>query len=421
MTNINKTDLLEILTSFSAVSCGNNEIFETGESFCNRVERLHEKNKSPKGLGGFFKKEERASFNDYVQDQSPDTVDFVHENIIRNKSRIMGVLFKSIAIIDDGFINISYINSNYPIENNGLLSPILDFLTLEQTGETRYSFPRERLTSYELARFFRYAVLNVQPGHGEFVDYFKNLITDFHEKKRISVLDARRSKTIDEIEKDQDGAILIESVNGLDELLRKFQADIIKIDRNYVQNFVKTSQFLKIKRDNMIRVYGFLRSTNDISDLNGASDLLKEEKYKYDLILLHSMTMLSSLVDDDMITFYESYELFDKFGIFNSQWQNETSQKLQGIDDSINSVGNMLGSILIDILRQTQKMEASIVGAINNLTYVTSNGFANLDASLSKKLASIDSRLRTGNLVASINAYQIYKISKVIPPQINNS
>jgi hypothetical protein len=118
--------------------------------------------------------------------------------------------------------------------------------------------------------------------------------------------------------------------------------------------------------------------------------------------------MLSSLVDEDMITFYEAYELFDKFGIFNSQWENETSKKLDGLQE----IGNRLGMILIEILHQTQKMEASIVGAINNLTYVTESNFIKLNTSLTNKLTLIDSRLRTSNLISAIQVYQTYKLSK---------
>jgi hypothetical protein len=36
-----------------------------------------------------------------------------------------------------------------------------------------------------------------------------------------------------------------------------------------------------------------------------------------------------------MITFYEIYETFDQLGVFNSNWENEVSNKLSEIGDGI--------------------------------------------------------------------------------------
>ena len=49
--------------------------------------------------------------------------------------------------------------------------------------------------------------------------------------------------------------------------------------------------------------------------------------------------MVISLVESDLITFYEIYECFDRVEIFNSNWENQVSNKL--IDININVQGSI--------------------------------------------------------------------------------
>ena len=42
--------------------------------------------------------------------------------------------------------------------------------------------------------------------------------------------------------------------------------------------------------------------------------------------------MIEALVSEDLITFYEIYEKFDKIGIYKSNWENEVSSNLNSIE-----------------------------------------------------------------------------------------
>jgi hypothetical protein len=70
--------------------------------------------------------------------------------------------------------------------------------------------------------------------------------------------------------------------------------------------------------------------------------------------------MIVSIVEDDLITFYEIYESFDKLNIFNSNWENEVSEQLKNLE-----VG------LSDLMYSINSMERNIVNGINDLSYVT--------------------------------------------------
>ena len=57
-------------------------------------------------------------------------------------------------------------------------------------------------------------------------------------------------------------------------------------------------------------------------------------------------------------------------------------------------------------------MERNIVSGLNTLSYVTQDGFSDLNSSLSRELQSIDSSIQSNNLLNTIQTYQLYKINK---------
>ena len=57
-------------------------------------------------------------------------------------------------------------------------------------------------------------------------------------------------------------------------------------------------------------------------------------------------------------------------------------------------------------------MERNIVSGLNNLSYVTQDGFSDLNNSLTRELESIGSSIETNNLLTGIQTYQMYKINK---------
>ena len=111
--------------------------------------------------------------------------------------------------------------------------------------------------------------------------------------------------------------------------------------------------------------------------------------------------MIISLIENDLITFYEIYETFDRINIFNSNWENEVSQKLTEIDSNLG-----------DLIYSIQDMEMKISKEIKHLTYVTSSSFDNLNRSINTELKSLNSSIKFNNLLEGIQAYQMYKINK---------
>jgi hypothetical protein len=193
--------------------------------------------------------------------------------------------------------------------------------------------------------------------------------------------------------------------DGMDEdlkkMLSKFQKEVVNIDYNHIHNFIKLSNFIKTKKKNIQSIYNNVQNSELTLDRIEFLHILKNQIHSYNLTIFHSLSMVTSLIDGDMITFYEIYESFDKLNVFNSNWENEVLEKLDNIEDGLN-----------DLMQAIYQMEINIVNEISNLSYVTQEGFIQLNNSVSEKLLSIDSSVKFNNLLSSIQTYQMYRLNK---------
>ena len=237
----------------------------------------------------------------------------------------------------------------------------------------------------------------------------KNRIEDINERERLRKERERLRKVksnVNQIYKefDKDGNGIIDVVEGRDDfmiLFKKHQKKIIEVDKQYIQNFVKISNYFNTKRKNIQVVFSFIKKTNNQSELDENVGLLKNQIHTYEVLLFHSLNMITSIVEEDLIIFYEIYESFDKLNIFNSNWENEVSQQLENIGDGLS---NLMYSI--------ESMERNIVNGLEELSYVTQESFSKLNQSVSRELKSIDSSIKFNNLLTVVGTYQTYKINK---------
>lgn len=221
------------------------------------------------------------------------------------------------------------------------------------------------------------------------------------EKERILKLNNLQSSIISQLDKNNDGEIDLIEGESFNKLLNKNQNQIIQVDKNYIQKFVKISMYLKTKKFNIQSIFKSISDTSNDSELNELVNLLKNQIHTYDLLVFHSISMITSLVKSDLITFYEIYECFDQLGVFNSNWENEVSNKLTNIGDGIK-----------DLMYSINEMENNIVNSIDNLTYTTQDSFRELSSSIESELSSINSSIGLNNLLTGIQTYQMYKINQ---------
>jgi len=220
------------------------------------------------------------------------------------------------------------------------------------------------------------------------------------ESNRLQKLSSDKSQVLFALDKNNDGNVdLIE--NDFNKLLNKNQKTILGVDAKYIHQFVKVSNFIKTKKQNTQRIFESIRDTSSQEELEERVSLLKNQIHSYELLVFHSINMIGALVSEDLITFYEIYESFDKLGMFNSNWENEVSEKLTNIGDKLD-----------DLMQSIYNMEQNIVSELSHLSYVTQESFEDLNRSVTGQLKEIESSINTNNLLTGIQAYQLYKINK---------
>ena len=217
------------------------------------------------------------------------------------------------------------------------------------------------------------------------------------EDKRLKELQVSQTNVLSELDKDGNGEVDVVEGNDFNKLLKKHQKSIVEVDRNYVQQFVKVSSYLKTKKGNIQSIFNSIKDTPNQEVLNEYVEILKGEIHTYNLILFNSLNMIVSLVEDDMITFYEIHEMFDTINMFDSKHEKDVSQKLTNIGDGLEN-----------LMYEIRDMGNKISNSIDQLSYVTEES----NRQLTNQLSEIDSTMKVGNLINTINTYQTYKTNK---------
>lgn len=212
---------------------------------------------------------------------------------------------------------------------------------------------------------------------------------------------------INELDVDGNGVIDISENTDFSKLLKTKQKILIEFEKSegksYVQNFIKLSKFLSDKSQNIQSLFVKLKeeeSNIPHSDYLDYVGIIRNQIHTYNLMLISSLNMIVSLVDDDRITFYEIYETFDKLNVFSSNHEKEVSMKLDNIENKLEGV-----------IQSIHEMEINICNELMNLQFVSEDISEGING-LSKGLSEINSQLNTNNILTGIQTYQLYKINK---------
>ncbi len=100
-------------------------------------------------------------------------------------------------------------------------------------------------------------------------------------------------------------------------------------------------------------------------------------------------SMLIFLLNNKQILFYEILEVFDKIGALDSSWQKMISYKMDRIENKL----DLLNGSLLDL---NDKLD----------------GLLDKNEAIINSLDSVDSSIKTNNLLQAITAYQTYRINK---------
>ena len=232
--------------------------------------------------------------------------------------------------------------------------------------------------------------------YGLFIEE-KNNEAEEQEESRIKNLKVAKTNVLSELDKDGNGIVDIAEGEDFNKMLKANQDAIQNIDSKYLQQFVKLSVYLKTKKKNVQGIFDKIKDVQNQTMLNEYVESLKHDIYIHDIVLYNSLNMISCLKSNDMLTFYEIYELFDELNIFDSKYERDVSDKLNSMDLKL--------SILITEMRSVGNRIAS---AIEDLSFELSDHSNKIESHLQE----INSTLSVGNLLTGIQAHQSYKMNK---------
>lgn len=223
--------------------------------------------------------------------------------------------------------------------------------------------------------------------------------------EEISVL---QNKLQSKVDKDANGEVdLIESSVFI-EAVKTHQKEIQAINPDFVKNFVKLENHLKTRRSSIESIFAYAMkfklgnhsndvfeegAKNDLADWNSNKKFLMGEMKAYTAVQYNAIHMVNALLTDDMITFYEIYEAFDKLEIWHSQYEKVSTNQLQSLNDNIRR-----------LIRTTEESTNRIVDGLGDLTYRM--------AEQNDNLKEIHGAVTAGNLLSAINTFQLHRISK---------
>ena len=293
---------------------------------------------------------------------------------------------------------------NFFKERHFLTKEELEFKYLGLSTEEKLSLPPsgEKINFKDLTTL-KYGKKPFNELEQEYIDFFKKFDIQISELLKgvyegVNDFKNEINNVLVDLDKDNNGQLdFIEGGDDYLPLLKKHQSKIIEIDRTYIQQFIKVSNYLTQKKQNLQVIFERLKDSVNQSQLDELGEILKQEIHTYNIILLNSLHMINSLVEDDMITFYDIYEKFDKLNMFTSNWENQVTEKLDEVNLN-----------LVELMKELRDVGDRIVGSIDNLSYITEES----TRQLTSKMEEIDSTLKVGNLINVIQTYQMYKVNK---------
>ena len=227
-------------------------------------------------------------------------------------------------------------------------------------------------------------------------DFQKDII-----EGKLTELNNSKSQVLKELDKDGNGQVDVIEGDDFNLLLKRHQKHITELGRNdnknYIQQFIQLKNYLVDERKNIQHLFNLLNDVQNQELLDDYVNILNNNIHSYKVLLIHSLNMICVLIEDDLLTFYDTYERLDKLNVFNSNFQNQMLSRLSNIETRLD-----------DVIYSIQDMSLEIVSSLDMLT----DEIQQSSNMLSKNLESIESSIDVNTFITGIGVYQMYKMNK---------
>lgn len=175
----------------------------------------------------------------------------------------------------------------------------------------------------------------------------------------------------------------ITSASGFDEFISLNEDKIASIDVKHLHSFVKLAAFLETKEKSISDQSSYLiNSTYELQEIPELKEKINKQIGLYNSLYILSINMVVALMDGKSIMFFKIYELFDRQGVFNSEWQKGITNILVDINKNVKEVINRIDYLEASLSSEIRVLESSLSDKILDLQGSVENSLGNLNAKI---------------------------------------
>lgn len=152
---------------------------------------------------------------------------------------------------------------------------------------------------------------------------------------------------------------LIES-RHIDQIIEKNQVKIREIEKSenksYIPDLVKINIFLNDYQKGLIIEFDKIQSDIEILDYKNNLEIFKRDLNFYKVLITNLLLMIRNLINDNLVGYYKTHDMFDKLSIFESNYEKKLISELIGVKN--------ITKQLIDVTIESREQ---ITSELNNL------------------------------------------------------
>ena len=152
---------------------------------------------------------------------------------------------------------------------------------------------------------------------------------------------------------------LVESTH-IDQLIQNNQVKIREIEKSenksYIPDLVKINLFLNDYQKGIIIEFDKIQSNIENVDYKNNLDIFKRDLNFYKVLITNLILMIRNLINDNLVGYYKTHDMFDKLSIFESNYEKKLISELIGVKN--------ITKQLIDV---TLESRDQITSELNNL------------------------------------------------------
>jgi hypothetical protein len=139
--------------------------------------------------------------------------------------------------------------------------------------------------------------------------------------------------------------INIPSVDIFAKSLEDNQLEIAKFDQSWIHDLVKIKSYLKSANSSIKSNYLLTINEQDINYFKKMQAEVVNQIEAYDKVYGNALILIDSIIENNLVLSYEIYEIFDKLGFFESNWEQRLIQKFEDLTDSIEEINININNI----------------------------------------------------------------------------